>query len=390
MKQYDEVVKEFSEQDKAQEFPEKSRSQSFLHPPFQCPDMAPSKTVPTSVKYVKPADIKVIAALGDSLTTAIAANASNVIGVPFEYRDVSWSIGGHGSYQEVITLANIIRLFNPTVIFPAPQVTINNVQANINQTGFNLAVTGHNSYEFPQQTRNLIDTFKTYPGMNFKEDWKLLTILIGNNDICDFCKNKTLFSTESFIHNLTVALDMLYHEVPRMIVNLVEVLPLEGLREVDDKSIGCLLQKSFCSCLVKPPENSTELKELIELNYEFQRKMEQLISSGRYIKDDFDVVLQPYLKNIKPPKYPDGTIDYSFFTVDCFHFTIKGHESLAKGLWNNMFEPEGKKTLIDTFSEPLQLICPPEDHPYIYTTESAGQDLRPTLALILLVLSHVL
>lgn len=26
----------------------------------------------------------------------------------------------------------------------------------------------------------------------------------------------------------------------------------------------------------------------------------------------------------------------TFFTHDCFHFTIKGHEELAKGLWNNM------------------------------------------------------
>jgi len=26
----------------------------------------------------------------------------------------------------------------------------------------------------------------------------------------------------------------------------------------------------------------------------------------------------------------------SFFTPDCFHFTMKGHEELAKGLWNNM------------------------------------------------------
>lgn len=31
-----------------------------------------------------------------------------------------------------------------------------------------------------------------------------------------------------------------------------------------------------------------------------------------------------------------GRIDMTFFTHDCFHFTIKGHEELAKGLWNNM------------------------------------------------------
>lgn len=32
----------------------------------------------------------------------------------------------------------------------------------------------------------------------------------------------------------------------------------------------------------------------------------------------------------------NGKIDMTFFTHDCFHFTIKGHEELAKGVWNNM------------------------------------------------------
>lgn len=75
----------------SQEFPEKTRPVSFKHPVFQCPDMSPSASVPSSglsastftslrhldwtdccrlppVELVKAADIKVIAALGDSLT----------------------------------------------------------------------------------------------------------------------------------------------------------------------------------------------------------------------------------------------------------------------------------------------------------------------------------
>lgn len=29
-----------------------------------------------------------------------------------------------------------------------------------------------------------------FKGLNFEEDWKLLTILMGMNDICDYCKDK--------------------------------------------------------------------------------------------------------------------------------------------------------------------------------------------------------
>ncbi|XP_036811337.1 phospholipase B1, membrane-associated-like isoform X2 [Oncorhynchus mykiss] len=367
-----------------------------IHPVFHCPDMSPSPTVPTSVELVKAADIKVIAALGDSLTTAIAANGSTILSVPVEYRHVSWSIGGYGTYQDVITLANIFKLFNPELLGPAPRWTLHGFPTSINETGFNFAVTGHNSLNVSDQTRHMIDTFRSYPGLNYKEDWKLVTVLIGMNDICDYCKNKTLFSADNFIYYMTEMLDTMMNEVPRMIVNIVQILPMETLREVQRPSIGCELQKRFCSCLVLPEDNSTDLKELIELNFEFQWRLEKLLESDRFFKEDFAVVLQPYLQNAQPPRLPDGQIDLSFFTADCFHFRVKGHEELAKGLWNNMFQPEGQKELVYTFSNPVKLICPPKDHPYIYTRPravSAGPPLTlhmpMVISLLLLTMSAI-
>ncbi|KAG7466297.1 hypothetical protein MATL_G00163340 [Megalops atlanticus] len=256
--------------------------------------------------------------------------------------------------------------------------TLHGYPTTVNETGFNLAVTGHNTLNFSEQTRNLIDTFKSYPGLNFTEDWKLVTVLIGMNDICDHCKNTTLFSVDNFIHYMTGALDMLMNEVPRMIVNVVQIMQMEPLREVQKPTLGCQLQKSFCSCLVRPAADSPELKELVELNLEFQRRLEQLLYSDRFFKEDFAVVLQPYLKRAQPPRLPNGKVDASFFTPDCFHFTIKGHEELAKGLWNNMFQPEGEKFMLETFSDPIKLICPSKEHPYIYTRpRAAGTTPRP-------------
>ncbi|XP_035530555.1 phospholipase B1, membrane-associated [Morone saxatilis] len=329
--------------------------------------MSPSPTVPSSVEYVKAADVKVIAALGDSLTTAIGANGSTILAIPFEFRQVSWSIGGYGTYQNVITLANIFKLFNPKLLGPAPVMTLHGSATTVNETGFNFAITGHNTLNVSDQIRTMIDTFKSYPGLNFQEDWKVVTMLIGMNDICDYCKNKTLYSPDNFIHYMTEALDLMMNEIPRMIVNVVQILPMKPLREVQRPTVGCQLQKSFCSCLVQPEENSTELEEVVEINYEFQRRLEKLLHSDRFFKKDFAVVLQPYLENAGPPRLPNGTLDLSFFTADCFHFTVKGHEELAKGLWNNMFQPEGEKEMIETFSKPIKLICPTKEHPYIYT-----------------------
>ncbi|XP_068195220.1 phospholipase B1, membrane-associated isoform X2 [Antennarius striatus] len=329
-----------------------------LHPPFSCPDMSPSPTPPTSVELVKPADVKVIAALGDSLTTAIGANGSTLLSIPFEFRHVSWSIGGYGTYRNVITLANIFKLFNPHLLGPSPRMTLHGSPITVNDTGFNFAVTGHNTLNVSDQVRHMIATLRSYPGLNFHEDWKVVTLLIGMNDICDYCKDKTLFSPDRFIHHMTDALDLMMNEIPRTIVNVVQILRMKPLREVQKPTLGCQLQRRFCSCLVQPQENSTELEELMEVNHEFQ----------------------------------DGSVDLSFFTADCFHFTVKGHESLARGLWNNMFQPEGGKEMIHTFSDPEELICPPEEHPYIYTRArdtSSGGALEPLRLLMLLALTRL-
>ncbi|XP_068456291.1 phospholipase B1, membrane-associated-like [Clinocottus analis] len=302
--------------------------------------MSPSPSVPTSVENVRAADVKVIAALGDSLTTAIGANGSTILSIPIEFRQVSWR--------------------------------------NVSD-----------------QIRHMIDVFKSYPGLNFlyfrgldfEEDWKVVTMLIGMNDICDYCKDKTLFSPDGFVQHLTGALDLMM-EIPRTIVNAVQIFPMKPLRDVQRPTLGCQLQKSFCSCLVQPAEDSPELQELVEVNAEFQRRLEQLLQDQRYVRDDFAVVLQPYLEKAGPPRLPDGSMDLSFFTADCFHFRVKGHEELAKGLWNNMFQPLGQKVKIETFSEPVELICPPKEHPYIYTrrrVEScAPARWRPSAALMVL------
>ncbi|XP_061650308.1 phospholipase B1, membrane-associated-like [Phyllopteryx taeniolatus] len=352
--------------------------EDFLHPPFSCPDaMSPSLSVPTSVDFVKAADVKVIAALGDSLTTGIGANGSSILSIPFEFRQLSWSIGGYGTYPNVITLANILKVFNKNLLGPSPFATFHGRPSTVNQTGFNFAVTGHNTLNMSGQIRHMIKTFKSYPGLSFDEDWKVVTVLIGMNDICDYCKNKTLFSADNFIRYMTEALDMMMNQIPRTIVNVVQIPPMKPLRDVHKPTLGCRLQRRFCSCLVRPGENSAELKELVELNVLFQTKLQKLLQGQRFFKRDFAVILQPFLEKAGPPRLPDGSVDSSFFAADCFHFTVKGHEELAKGLWNNMFQPDGEKQMIDSFSEPIELICPPKEHPYIYTGPRVKKSAAP-------------
>ncbi|KAK6040750.1 hypothetical protein COOONC_21745, partial [Cooperia oncophora] len=62
--------------------------------------MAKSKEVPKSAHSVRFADIKVIAALGDSLTAANGANARTPLGLRKEFRGLAFQIGGDMTLEE--------------------------------------------------------------------------------------------------------------------------------------------------------------------------------------------------------------------------------------------------------------------------------------------------
>uniref|UniRef100_A0A3Q2UU94 Uncharacterized protein n=2 Tax=Haplochromini TaxID=319058 RepID=A0A3Q2UU94_HAPBU len=91
------------------------------------------------------------------------------------------------------------------------------------------------------------------------------------------------------------------------------------------------------------------LEEMKRINHEYQvgkpfSELQYLVSGDLYDgKEDFAVVLQPFLHNSFIPKIGEGEPDTSFFSVDCFHISERAHAEMAIGLWNNMLEPIGRK-----------------------------------------------
>lgn len=93
---------------------ERSQKQVALSVPFPCDVRGyRSSKVPTSVHELRPGDIDVIAALGDSLTSATGANSRNILEGLVENRGLSWCIGGQGNWRTTLTLPNIMKEFNP-------------------------------------------------------------------------------------------------------------------------------------------------------------------------------------------------------------------------------------------------------------------------------------
>uniref|UniRef100_UPI00398EC5B8 phospholipase B1, membrane-associated n=1 Tax=Pristiophorus japonicus TaxID=55135 RepID=UPI00398EC5B8 len=335
---------------------------------LSCSENLPSKTVPTSVHRLRPADIKVVAAMGDSLTVAFGARAKNLFELRIQYQGVAWSIGGDKLLEIVTTFPNVLKKFNP------------NIYGFATGTGkwksrFNVAVAGAKANDMPKQAHTLIQLMKNSSEINFEQDWKVITLLIGANDLCEYCMNKETYSANNYMNHIQEALDILHKQIPRVFINVMQIPELNGLRRIKKNSIGCaLLQKTMCACFLNPRENSPELHEIMRVNRDYQTKLNTLIYSGKYdTSEDFTVVLQPYFSNTIVSLNSIGQPDLSFFSVDCFHLSERGHAEMAIGLWNNMLEPIGYKQNYNNFThDRTKLKCPSSEAPYVFTRRNSA------------------
>ncbi|PIO62112.1 hypothetical protein TELCIR_16345, partial [Teladorsagia circumcincta] len=95
--------------------------------------MKPSATVPVDVNKVRPADIKVIAAMGDSIMVgAWSTNFLDDKSVFFPGN--SFAIGGDETVHEHITLANILREFNSAILGASRGEGLYNTEFNVAET----------------------------------------------------------------------------------------------------------------------------------------------------------------------------------------------------------------------------------------------------------------
>ncbi|XP_070597040.1 phospholipase B1, membrane-associated isoform X2 [Erythrolamprus reginae] len=339
-----------------------------------CKDTAPSIKYPTSVHSLKPADVQVIAALGDSLTAGIGIGSgpNDMWDMHTQYRGLAWSIGGDASLKNVTTLPNILREFNANLTGYSIGIgEFTEAHAILNQ-----AVPGAQAKDLPDQVKRLVKIMKNDLKTKLETGWKVITIFIGIQDLCNYCKDINHYSAANFSDHVQEALDLLHTEVPKALVNLVEVMDLLPIRKLFlDSRLPCAahLAQDQCSCLLSLKEGSLDLLVMEEAIKAYQSKIQKLIKSHKYdTREDFTVVLQPFLRNISLPVLQDGRIDTSFFAPDCFHFSQKSHSQLSRALWNNMLQPVGEKDVSFNFMDNITLSCPTPQQPFLLTFKNSN------------------
>uniref|UniRef100_A0A182YTC0 Phospholipase B1, membrane-associated n=1 Tax=Anopheles stephensi TaxID=30069 RepID=A0A182YTC0_ANOST len=194
-----------------------------------------SATVPTSVHELRPGDIDVIAALGDSLTAGTGILATGIVELIIENRGLSWCIGGQGTWRQYLTLPNILKVFNPNLngYVVADSLSIDR------ESRFDVAEIGAMSQDLPHQARNLIKRMQADRSVDMKHHWKLITILIGHNDFCSrVCylptPEKALYQHEQ---NLLQTLRLLRKYLPRAMINIVATISKHAYKKENVSSL---------------------------------------------------------------------------------------------------------------------------------------------------------
>jgi phospholipase B1 len=316
---------------------------------FSCPPITPSESNPTSVHRLRPNDIKVVGALGDSATAGYGARATSLANVREEARGASWTIGGD---SDALTIPNLLRTFNPQL----KGFSVGTYPLGTSQRGFgDVSVSGAISSNMRHQAQNLVSNMRNnLSETEFQNDWKLVSLWIGANDMC-----RAGTSTENYIAGVEAALDVIQAGLPRTFVNLVTVFDMGKIYETEGDDQGCLVVRPKQCPLARDRERNAQKAA------EWQAGLDELVLSPKYVSHDFTVVLQPWYKDLEVL----GNFDRSFLSPDCFHFNKKAHEFASLATWNNLFQPFGEKQTSYRVGE--QPICPTDANPYLYTEFSA-------------------
>jgi phospholipase B1 len=307
---------------------------------FPCNSTGRQNPRPTSAQKLLPGDIDVVAAVGDSIVAAFGALSNSIFTVFKEWRGYSFSVGGQTPFETSVTVPNVLKKYNSALRgFSTGNGKETSATANLN-----VAVSGARSYNLLAQIDSLEAKFKK--GYDIQNDWKLINLFIGGNDLCDYCSDTTKNSPANYQKNVEAALDAIKAKFPRTFVNLIPPPDVTLLGKVSS-GLCSLLHAYECGCATN-----------VGTHQIYARYVESLFAIQDLPKykdqEDFFVVVQPFLIEIELPM-KNGSPDTTYFAPDCFHFSGLAHDASAVALWNNMVEPQNKKK---TWTPGEQIECP--------------------------------
>ncbi|XP_059488951.1 phospholipase B1, membrane-associated-like [Neocloeon triangulifer] len=332
---------------------------------------------PSSVHQLRPGDIDVVAAIGDSLVAGDAALDDSPFSVFIQYRGVSWCVGGESDWRRYLTIPNILKQFNPNIT----GYSVGEGSYQSKNSRFNIAMPAALDDDALKQAQILVSRVRSDPNINFRKSWKFVTIFIGHNDLCSkACFNPEKHTALQHKKQLQKALDFLKKNMPRTYVSLVTIGDVTYSMKVQ-RSFMCKLMHPFlCACLHRG-QAKDPVKWVGNLAREYARAEIELIESGRYSNDpEFAVELMPFTLFTHHLGYRSTPADMksvwmtnkNLISPDCFHMSQAGSALMANMHWNNLLESNHIRSSSPPNKIFERFLCPTVNSPYLFTAENSA------------------
>ncbi|PJF16852.1 hypothetical protein PSACC_03346 [Paramicrosporidium saccamoebae] len=329
----------------------------------QCPVLEPRSNPPKDIGDLRPDDIGVIMALGDSVTAGFGAKLISILDTNIlqEYRGLSFSIGGDPNAP---TIGNFIKHYRPDLVgqsrgnhfielcydgvFCAPDELAYRPKQDV----FNAALSGAISATLGLETRYLLGQVVRHHAVNVTTDWKMLTLFIGNNELChtscDSREDGEPGTASDFELRVIATLDIIQQRLPRTLVNILLLPDMSQVEYFANNHIRCVharrLLASICPCAMKKGEagrwamrraaaDYNERLKGIATRFNLQAK-KSASETGK--ARDFAVIITPVMKDMD---IRNDVPAHFAAKLDCFHPSATAHRSLAMAVCCMKEEP---------------------------------------------------
>ena len=219
-----------------------------------------------------------------------------------------------------------------------------------------MAVSGDTTVEAPEQASQLVAKIRRITG--WQQKWKLITVQLGENDICvDSCDSLLSSGPRSpadRTRNLGAMLRIL-SSLPCTLVTILAPPDLSQLDRIPNNRFVCTVnQRIRCKCLYQG-------------NVALEHNMERLARHNT--TSQFSVQVVPALRNL-PPSDTHGVPLKQSVAQDCFHYTARSHGRIGLNLYNNLVKTVNQRT--SNYAPSLRIKCPSKGRPFISSRANSG------------------
>jgi len=287
--------------------------------------------------------------------------------LPLEYRGWSFS-GGEGSDKHW-TMPFFLKHYNASLYGFSTGVHLPETPGtgyyDSMDSSLNVALSNAHAWELNQQVDELLRRTKNLTGI--QDRWKLLTIFIGANDLCDgmvtgfdACDGNASHRgalADRYEQNLRDALTKLVNGFQNTIVQVASMFQLSSVPEVRRGHLYCSARKALideCNCIDRSASGNgnvtdAQLANLSATVEEFNDRIHQVALDFLSPRPDFAVVEASAARGQPIP-------NFSFLSdLDCFHPSAEAHETMATSLWNSLFSDQREPVPLNALDA---LFCP--------------------------------